>query len=1491
MSFAPPAKRDESGELVYDIDRSHSRIEPKFAAAKSPGRGLTPFRRIKKRTLVRQIGEESLHEENALDILRELEKLGAKSMDWTAFSPTQYGTMKRDSAGSPHSVLHTVFTGGQWQRSRTSSPAVQKRSHRNVQEGLARRSPSLQISVASNFRSRSVSPAVASPSSKLKKSPKSPQAAFPESPGESMGVGNISAIGGRSSPSYMPTRSPSYMPTRSPSYMPTRSPSYMPTRSPSVVSFQPDLPYLQSPSSKKRSSIASPLPTGSKYEYSVEVQLEDGSKAAERQPFGKEKAEVKDKFHHTRVFALRRKYQRLLKGDDNLFHRHVSKAIKGLEKECQPLPEDKEDFEQAAKLNLVRLSCRLLGTLFVGAKSKQDEEKVERCNVRYGLTRALTNLHVYATNLRYRMMMVMIYTLRRHGRKAVEGLVQCVVRAARSRRALHQGSSTFLCGRLRKAVRVLLRGSAAKKVRRQREERTWLAMHLRRESQALRRWWSYSKERLNKRCRDNQLRQLARVRYLKSTAHYCGLNNFREWIAHVAKTSPVRSRAHNRLVLLFDGLFALRQWRDSHPAFQHAQRSHRAMALKKSLRRLNRWQAERLHRHRGMRNAFWTSLRTSAKKRLGYWKAAVSGAHTHHFAMGLGWSCFRSKRLKFAIKQWNRRVQSRKNYHLGRKTVGVAFQKVVSKRTGGSTMLDGRAVLHGALRLWTEFMFARVADRDRNLRDGMLVLRRNLRIFFTLFKKLTLFKKRWADSGSYHLAHHPTRGPNRLMKLRSMHALFYRLLVGREKKSDPRETYYSDKSVKKAFREWRRYYHRLDVLTVTLYRTGGRLFAEKAWEAYTSAYSLMMQRKVILHNMRRAADHQRLKHLGGIVMLGLKINHEELRLELVMANQHYLRRYMIKGFRNARTFQLLRKHSKRALKAVRQCHFSYFLARWSFYIKLRRRRERIVNYSRNPRRVRLLMEPCNVMRWHFSTWLRWKRMRRKLKQRKSVAVTRMETKWRTEVYFDHLMDFAMRSMKFKRHKSHAREERREHHLRRCLLHVKERCIRKHREFDVDTGKRVRNLRRLDQERAGSKGDRALYKRRKRMMLTKWLEVHEHMWRRRTLLRAGLTRRRQKMMTRGMSVFRHNIHLLHAAHETHKIRLRRWIEKWRQKQEHVSIWHNAGKSILFRNTGFMLNRAFREWRADTHVERELEEHLLTTGDGKCKHALEAFRLFWRRTHKARTQLRAADDFHKGLLFDAIVVELRSDVRQRKVRLQYMAEIDKHYTTVRKKQVVQALITMQINRVGYRFRRLHQIDEMLFAFKASTNRARYTKMLFQIADDAAKRRLWLSFRRQVKRSKLKGKKAEAQARELDKPMLSGYYISDDAAFKSRQRCNAFHRTLLTQQAVTMWFRYVTYCVKKERREAVDTDEFRRLYCLRRVVLCLKTHRHKRLYSRHVHHVTARIQRDFAARRVVSKLTLGSFGKWAELQKHRITGEKMMKAQKARGLRKMQVVPDLQ
>ena len=197
----------------------------------------------------------------------------------------------------------------------------------------------------------------------------------------------------------------------------------------------------------------------------------------------------------------------------------------------------------------------------------------------------------------------------------------------------------------------------------------------------------------------------------------------------------------------------------------------------------------------------------------------------------------------------------------------------------------------------------------------------------------------------------------------------------------------------------------------------------------------------------------------------------------------------------------------------------------------------------------------------------------------------------------------------------------------------------------------------------------------------------------------------------MTVFRRSIHLLYASHETRKVRLRRWVEKWRQKHHHISMWHVAGKVFSSKTQALWSGVPSRNGKQTRMWSESWRSIYSLVEIASVKILWESYAIFWRRTHKSRTLLHAADNFHKGQLFDAIVSELRSCARVRKDRLHHTAKMDEHYHTTRKRQVIQALITLQIHRVGLRFRHLHQVDEMLFAFKVSTNRARYTKMLFR------------------------------------------------------------------------------------------------------------------------------------------------------------------------------------
>ena len=56
------------------------------------------------------------------------------------------------------------------------------------------------------------------------------------------------------------------------------------------------------------------------------------------------------------------------------------------------------------------------------------------------------------------------------------------------------------------------------------------------------------------------------------------------------------------------------------------------------------------------------------------------------------------------------------------------------------------------------------------------------------------------------------------------------------------------------------------------------------------------------------------------------------------------------------------------------------------------------------------------------------------------------------------------------------------------------------------------------------------------------------------------------------------------------------------------------------------------------------------------------------------------------------------------------------------------------------------------------------------------------------------------------------------------------------------------------------------------------------------TSKLRYDFALRKVVTKLTLNNFSKWAEQQKHRLAVDKMKTVAKLKSMRLLQVAPDL-
>ena len=239
---------------------------------------------------------------------------------------------------------------------------------------------------------------------------------------------------------------------------------------------------------------------------------------------------------------------------------------------------------------------------------------------------------------------------------------------------------------------------------------------------------------------------------------------------------------------------------------------------------------------------------------------------------------------------------------------------------------------------------------------------------------------------------------------------------------------------------------------------------------------------------------------------------------------------------------------------------------------------------------------------------------------------------------------------------------------------------------------------------------------------------------------------------------------------------------------------------------------------------------------------------------------------------------------------MQEMDEHKDMMRKRYAVQGLVAMQVHRVSVKFHSFKQMDNLMFALKHVTNRSRYARMLNHIATDAKLRKCWLRMRKVLNRSRFSAKKAEAACRETGKPSPWAFFVPVAAIERSADICERFRRAYTKETAVRNWFRYVTYCRKAERAQSLRFDEWHITWQKRQVLLKLRSYRSGRIHERHVDKATSKLRYDFALRKVVTKLTLNNFGKWAEQQKQRLTLEKKKTMLKLKSLRQLQVAPDL-
>lgn len=1232
----------------------------------------------------------------------------------------------------------------------------------------------------------------------------------------------------------------------------------------------------------------------SKFEYSVEVEQEDGGTEVLTQSLGQEKREVKAKFYVSGFHLLKNKFITLVRNKSSILHRYYMKAAK--EREAQEKLaktkqepnydfEDSEEAELLEKLHLIRQSCRFLSALHVRVSSRHDLVKLDACAHRHAHAHALALLHVFARNLRHRKFAVMVCTLRRLGNRGMEGLIGNTRRRVRSRYFMDGCSQFFFVRQTRKVIQLLKRKCLYGKVLSQKRGNETYAVTLRTKTLNFDLWASYMKQRRWERLRLQRQYALARVAFLKAHSAAFGI---RRWMHHMRitrRTSPRRTAKFLRYTQLLNGYCALRGWRDSHAAHHQAYGNHTRRMQINAIAHILAWKERRQRHHTVLRNAFWKAVHAMAVKRLGYWRDLTTSNLVRDRSMHTATASFRAKGLKRAMNNWRRRVTAHNRYRMERKHLGSAFDKVVVRRTGGSKMLDGRALMRRYLQSWVSFMFVRMSHFEENSLRDKAIKRKKLRHYFGKLANATVYRLPFEETPVYRYI--VDKG-NRLSRHRlkvGMRALNEHMEAGRDRRADFRETYYVDKGVRQSFRGWRDYYKNLERLQDKVYTKGTKLHLEKAWMFFGSHVEDSLQRKVAMRNMKQAADLMRLRHLAGLVFKGLTLNHEDLLAEYEMANKHYLSRFMKNGFRHAHIFRRIRRHTKHALVRVRKSHFKMFLDRWRQHMKLKRRARRALSNSRRPKLMRMMMTPSSGNRYYFAAWRKVARARGKVRVRSNAAASFMHHHFKLGASFERFMHFTMRCIKHKRVQEKLQAEHRYHALSRVVTLLKKRGI-----AHLRIGHKQHGFRRLDQVYWQERVDRLRKMGQKRILMEGLKARTKVSLRRFGRLRKHNGQRRVKQLRAGWKALKKHTRLMMAEVHVHALRRRRIFSEWKEKYNHIHIWHSASKNIMFKNTAFLLKRAFREWKTDCGVERELEGHVEDCNDRKTSAALMRVRVFSRRTHKAKSIAKHAHQHFLATLASCLVRELLLNVRAKKLEHAHMVSMDEHRDTARKKAAIQALVAVQIHRVSVKFHAFKQMDNLMFALKQVTNRARYARMLNHIATDAKLRKCWLRMRKVLNRTRYSAKKAEAACRETGKPAPWAFFVPMDSIRQSEETCERFRRAYTKEMAVQGWFRYVMYCRKAERDQGERFDEWRIRWQKRQVLLKLRSHRSGRIYERHVDKATSKLRYDFALRKVVTKLTLNNFSKWAEQQKHRLAVDKMKTVAKLKSMRLLQVAPDL-
>jgi hypothetical protein len=1175
-----------------------------------------------------------------------------------------------------------------------------------------------------------------------------------------------------------------------------------------------------------------------------------------------------------------------------------------------------EEEVNTIKMNLFRRSWHLLRRLYLMSRQRHDNGYITKCESRSRLINALNHIHVFAHNQRYYRLMTMIFTIQRKWDMLMARLTWNLRRNfrletedLRVRRYRYTKYVGLFITRLRAAVHwKKLHGHHAKRVLvklyRRRMKRTlkcWRRYknvcrkitryfpptgHDYMKRHCLRQWAHLSSLNSKRRrvYRERRMRMADKGRFLLTTSHF--LVKWQER-THLMQYLSERVRWFRRKSLLLRGLLYTRCYIDTTIFTPKAQSHYNTRGKALSLQYMNGWRLFRLQEHSSLRVAFWKHMCRLSKKLLqGSWIRLIqNNFYSRYSAIEKGkkhYIRFRKQRTISYWHLWKRRVYAYRVDRKKRGDHGKAYQHIFNSL--GCNWIEHRATTHTYVKEWMHRMHFLIYQRKEEAQRDVIIRRWILRGYIIGMYKHA-YRKKFAETTAGELALDPWNNVNALLVERVFRKMGARQMVRKRVMLDSRFNHFKKKSLWLRMTLWQYYGKQSSKYRSDTHNNGGghshttaaKLWLYRSWKFVRRRYRAKRGLLSDLHEMQATADRKRSHVLWRMTFNKWLEHHQEVSKEFIIAYNHYNGRFIRMGFKHAHTFRMIRRCHKKAMKISRFVHLRDAMAAWRHRISQRKDARRRLKYHKNMVKLKTLIAFSNVYRYHFDRFhhISHNHIARKTKRLKNFKYMdefrahKMLVRWKS---------FSLRHMQNKKYQKFSNNE----FIRHLMKYVMKRWCKLVPPSHLDPRRRSK------QNRSIQTGNRYWDHLKKYSLFEKLVHETDYKYPRKVALAKYIERRYQpRCLKRGYRAFRKHVMEKHAFLKVQDIFKRRILRSWNAKYEVRHLWTGTSKSMMFKNRDYMLKKGFKLWKEWNIIERECDSLIKHKDENKLSVYIHNFMVYRSVTQQHVSFLRDADHFNMSHKFHKVVYgTLCAKIEKRRLREELYREMDEHR---REFQIHHVFIQLMHYRLFHRaevFHFLHCCDLLLYGLKMNINRKRYEQALNHISDVAARRRAWKKFLKMIKRHAKTKKDAEQTARLSRSPYVREIYSLSPEVINTQVNKSMLWRIDSNQhRSVMLWFRYVKYCVLKERSDAIKGNRhyLRYLYKsgLRRFIHIRAVRLQNRLRERQV-----RMNRILhAERHAMSKLTLKVFAKWSRRHQARLVEQELRTRNKRKFLRILQ------